>query len=50
MKEVYKGMLMSVAQVRRKCISGVRMIAHVPFASFGGARSNQVAFRQVDMK
>ena len=28
MKEVYKGMLMSVPEVQRKCVAGVRTTAH----------------------
>jgi hypothetical protein len=30
MKEVYKGMLMFVPEVRRKCVAGVRTTAHGP--------------------
>jgi hypothetical protein len=30
MKEVYKGMLMSVPEVQRKCVAGVRTTAHGP--------------------
>jgi hypothetical protein len=30
MKEVYKGMLMSVPEMQRKCVAGVRTTAHGP--------------------